>query len=49
MVIIAGMVIFSGLFVLYKRYMKKRMSRDMQHRVDDMVGKYIEFYSERKR
>jgi len=46
-VIVVGFVIFSGLFVLYKRYMKRRMSYDMKNRVDDMVSKYIEFYSER--
>jgi hypothetical protein len=34
-------------FILYKRYMKRRMSSDMKNRVDDMVSKYIEFYSER--
>ncbi len=27
--------------------MKRRMSVDMRARVDDMVSKYIEFYSER--
>ena len=27
--------------------MKKRISFEMQGRVDDMVSKYIEFYSER--
>lgn len=27
--------------------MKRRMSYDMKNRVDDMVSKYIEFYSER--
>jgi hypothetical protein len=27
--------------------MKRRMSVDMRSRVDDMVSKYIEFYSER--
>ena len=32
---------------MYKRYMKRRMSSDMRNRVDDMVSKYIEFYSER--
>lgn len=27
--------------------MKKKISGEMQSRVDDMVSKYIEFYSER--
>jgi hypothetical protein len=27
--------------------MKKKISYEMQSRVDDMVSKYIEFYSER--
>jgi hypothetical protein len=27
--------------------MKKKISFEMQSRVDDMVGKYIEFYSDR--
>ena len=27
--------------------MKRRMTNEMQGRVDDMVSKYIEFYSER--
>lgn len=34
-------------FVAYRRHMKKRISFEMQGRVDDMVSKYIEFYSER--
>ena len=29
--------------------MKKKISREMQGRVDDMVSKYIEFYSERNK
>jgi len=29
--------------------MKKKISGEMQGRVDDMVSKYIEFYSERNK
>lgn len=29
--------------------MKKKISFEMQSRVDDMVSKYIEFYSERSK
>jgi hypothetical protein len=29
--------------------MKRKISQEMQGRVDDMVSKYIEFYSERKK
>lgn len=36
-------------FCLYRRFMKKKISSEMQGRVDDMVGKYIEFYSERNK
>lgn len=28
-------------FCLYRRYMKKKISFEMQSRVDDMVSKYI--------
>lgn len=34
-------------FIAYRRYMKRKISFEMQSRVDDMVSKYIEFYSER--
>ena len=33
---------------MYRRYMKKKITGEMQNRVDDMVSKYIEFYSERQ-
>lgn len=49
LVIALGIVIFSLIFCLYRRYMKKKISKEMQGRVDDMVSKYIEFYSERNK
>lgn len=48
-VILLGAGIFSLLFCVYKRYVRKKISSEMQHRVDDMVSKYIEFYSERRK
>jgi hypothetical protein len=36
-------------FVVYRRHMKRRISTEMQSRVDDMVSKYIEFYSDRSK
>lgn len=36
-------------FCVYRRYMKRQISGEMQGRVDDMVSKYIEFYSERNK
>lgn len=36
-------------FVVYRRHMKRKISTEMQSRVDDMVSKYIEFYSDRSK
>ena len=33
--------------MVFRRKMRRRMTTEMQGRVDDMVSKYIEFYSER--
>lgn len=49
LVIALGVLIFSLIFCLYRRFMKKKISQEMQGRVDDMVSKYIEFYSERNK
>lgn len=34
-------------FVAYRRYMKRKISGEMQSRVEETVSKYVEFYSER--
>lgn len=49
LVVALGIFIFSLIFCLYRRFMKKKISGEMQGRVDDMVSKYIEFYSERNK
>lgn len=49
LVISLGILIFSLIFCFYRRYMKRKISQEMQGRVDDMVSKYIEFYSERNK
>lgn len=47
MVLILSAVLFVGLFIFCRRRMRSNMTAEMQGRVDDMVSKYIEFYSER--
>lgn len=32
-------------FVAYRRYMKRKISGEMQSRVEETVSKYVEFYS----
>jgi hypothetical protein len=36
-------------FVAYRRHMKRKISSEMQSRVDETVSKYVEFYSERRK
>jgi len=35
--------------VAYRRHMKRKISSEMQSRVDETVSKYVEFYSERRK